>query len=56
MNRIWHDTHPMPNKATLEERVAWHVEHARECGCRAIPASVLAELERRGLQPPPRKS
>lgn len=55
MNAAWHDAHPMPKNPTLEQRVAWHLEHARECGCRAIPATVLAELARRGIEPPPRR-
>lgn len=50
MNRAWHEAHPMPKKATLDERVAWHVEHARECACREIPASIKAELARRGIE------
>jgi len=40
----------MPRHATLDERVAWHVEHARECACREIPASIKAELARRGIE------
>ncbi|MBB3929999.1 hypothetical protein GGR25_001038 [Kaistia hirudinis] len=44
----------MPPKASLNERIAWHLEHARACGCREIPASILAELERRGITPPMR--
>ena len=55
MNRGWHDAHPMPAKATLAQRVDWHVEHARECGCREMPESVRRELERRGEMAPERK-
>lgn len=55
MNREWHAANPMPPKASLDERVAWHIEHARRCGCREIPASILAELERRGITPPTRE-
>jgi hypothetical protein len=46
INRSWHEEHPMPKNPTLEQRVAWHVEHARECGCRKMPNSVVQELER----------
>ena len=35
MNARWHDAHPMPPRATLDQRVAWHVAHAKACGCRA---------------------
>ncbi len=52
----WHRAHPMPPHATLDQRVAWHLEHQRHCGCRKIPASVERELARRrrgglGTQP-----
>ncbi|MGH7696674.1 MAG: hypothetical protein ACRENH_16925 [Gemmatimonadaceae bacterium] len=38
----------MPQRATLDQRVKWHVAHAKACGCRAIPKTVLLELKRRG--------
>lgn len=47
INAKWHAAHPMPENATLDQRVAWHVEHAKTCGCRPMPKSVIAELERR---------
>ncbi|MBU8538550.1 hypothetical protein [Falsiroseomonas tokyonensis] len=55
MNRDWHAAHPMPEKATLDQRVAWHLEHAEACGCRDLPASLRAELARRGQAIPARK-
>jgi hypothetical protein len=51
MNARWHDAHPMPPGATLDQRVTWHVAHARACGCRPMPATVVAELQRRGATP-----
>ncbi len=47
MNADWHRDHVLGSHATMDERVEWHIEHARECGCRPIPASVNAEIERR---------
>ena len=47
MNTQRHDEHVLGEGAPLDARVAWHVEHSTVCGCRAIPASVVAELERR---------
>lgn len=44
MNREWHAAHPMPVRATFEQRVAWHREHAAECGCRRPPARIAAIL------------
>jgi hypothetical protein len=34
----------MPKNATLEERLAWHREHTRECGCRKPPPDIAALL------------
>ena len=47
LNAEWHLAHRMPPKATLEQRLAWHLEHAQHCGCREMPASIRAELARR---------
>ena len=40
INQDWHRDQVMPREANLDERVAWHIEHARECGCREIPAKI----------------
>ena len=49
INAEWHELHPMPKKPTLDQRVAWHLEHQKHCECRRdLPASIRAELERRG--------
>jgi hypothetical protein len=45
--RTWHEKHRMPAKATMEQRIAWHEEHAQVCGCREVPLSVQAEIEKR---------
>lgn len=52
MNGSWHQLHKMPAKATLEQRLRWHLEHAERCGCRAVPGSVLEEMRKRGISPP----
>jgi hypothetical protein len=53
LNRAWHEKHPMPPKATLEVRAAWHQEHAEQCGCRGIPRTVAEFLEGKGAAPAP---
>jgi len=36
---------------TLDQRVEWHLEHEKQCGCREdVPRTVRAELERRAAQ------
>ena len=54
MNKRWHQKHLMPKGATVAQRIAWHVEHQKVCGCRPIPASLRAQMEsalRRAAQP-----
>lgn len=54
LNAEWHRQHVLGSHAPLEARVAWHLEHARHCACREVPASMLAEFERRGIALPER--
>ncbi len=44
LNAQWHQAHPMPPKATLDQRIAWHVEHQENCSCRPVPAKLQAEI------------
>jgi hypothetical protein len=46
VNKAWHEAHRMPKRASRAERLAWHVEHAVRCGCRAVPESLRAEAKR----------
>jgi hypothetical protein len=55
INATWHKQHPMPMGSTLSQRVQWHVAHAKACGCRAIPPTVLKELRRIGRKLPTRR-
>ncbi len=47
MNADWHRAHVLGRGASWEDRVLWHEEHARECGCRRPPDDIQAELDRR---------
>ena len=42
LNAAWHRRNRMPRNASLYQRVVWHLAHARACGCRPIPQSVLS--------------
>lgn len=53
INAAWHTKHPMPPKATFEQRVRWHLAHAKHCACRAIPRKLLEQMKGRGLPVPP---
>ncbi len=40
----------------MDQRIAWHLRHAAECGCRDIPPTVRREMDARGLTVPTRRS
>lgn len=44
VNKKWHEANRMPGGATSKQRVKWHLEHTRECGCRSIPQAILGEI------------
>jgi uncharacterized protein YdhG (YjbR/CyaY superfamily) len=41
VNAAWHRRNRMPQGVTQYRRAVWHLAHARACGCRPIPKSVL---------------
>jgi len=45
-NKEWHEKHRMPKNATLAQRMAWHLEHAKNCSCRPIPDKLKQEMIR----------
>ncbi len=44
LNKEWHLKHRMPANATIEQRIAWHVEHQKNCSCRPIPKKLLEKI------------
>jgi hypothetical protein len=54
INADWHRAHPMPKSPTIDQSIAWAIEHASACGCREIPPRLRAEMMARGIVPPPR--
>lgn len=47
LNAKWHKENPMPKKITLKEKIQWHADHNRECGCREIPPKIKEEMTKR---------
>jgi hypothetical protein len=47
MNAAWHRKHPMPQRPSREQRIRWHIAHAKACSCREMPPSILMELRKR---------
>ena len=46
-NKQWHAEHRLGKGAGLDDRIQWHLEHDKVCGCRPIPDAILKEIERR---------
>ena len=46
LNKEWHLVHPMPKNPTQQQRIEWHLEHAKNCGCREIPAKLKEEMKK----------
>jgi hypothetical protein len=50
INASWHLKNKMPKNPNLDQRVKWHVEHARNCDCRKLDGKILEEINRRGIK------
>ena len=51
MNVSWHANHPMPQRPSDAQRLAWHLAHQKHCGCRPIPARLLGQMQQSGSTP-----
>ncbi len=49
INAVWHRSHPMPKNPSLDQRIEWHVAHAKACGCREITGRLRDEMIARGI-------
>jgi hypothetical protein len=49
-SKKWHDKNRMPKNPTIEQRIKWHLEHEKHCGCRLIPKDLVKEMKKRGLR------
>ena len=49
INKIWHENNRMPKNATDEQKVRWHIAHAKNCDCRPPSAKMLAEMKKMGF-------
>lgn len=47
INAAWHEKNKMVGRPTLDQRVTWHLEHARHCSCRPLEGEILAEIKKR---------
>lgn len=49
LNKEWHLAHRMPKNLTFEQRVKWHLQHQKHCGCRKIPGALEQEMKKREI-------
>ena len=47
INNEWHVTHQMPNDPTADQRIKWHIGHARNCSCRSLDGEIREEIKRK---------
>jgi hypothetical protein len=52
INKEWHEINKMPQNASDEQRIAWHLEHSRNCSCRSIPSGVIKLMKKNGIEIP----
>ena len=50
INREWHEQNRMPKNAKLDQRIEWHIAHAKNCSCREIPEKLKEEVKKRKIQ------
>jgi hypothetical protein len=49
MNKEWHLKNRMPKNPTLSQRIRWHTEHKKHCGCRPIPDRLLKLMKKKPI-------
>jgi hypothetical protein len=47
INTAWHSRNRLPEDPTLDQKIKWHIEHARHCSCRSFDPEILEELKKR---------
>lgn len=52
INKAWHEQNRMPKNASDDQRIAWHMEHVKNCKCMPIPKGVLELMKARNIEVP----
>ena len=50
INASWHLKNKMPKNASLDQRIEWHLAHAKNCSCRPLGGKILEEIKKRGIK------
>lgn len=53
LNKEWHHQNQMPKNPDFEQRLAWHLDHLNNCGCRKdLPLKLKEEMAKRHISIP----
>jgi hypothetical protein len=56
INAAWHKQHPMPENLSIQQRIDWHLEHSKNCGCLTdIPEKLKVEMKKLKIKIPAHK-
>jgi len=50
LNKEWHEGNKMPENATFEEKVKWHLAHQENCKCAPIPKKLAEQMKEKGIK------
>lgn len=50
LNAEWHLKNKMPKIPTLDQRIAWHLEHIKHCRCRGLSPKLIEEIKKRKIK------
>ena len=50
INKEWHLAHKMPKNPTMDQRIAWNLEHQKNCSCRKTGGKLAEEMVRWGIK------
>jgi hypothetical protein len=48
-NDEWHSKNSLPQNSSIDQRVQWHMDHARNCSCPSFDEDILEEIKKRYL-------
>ena len=46
MSKKWHQQNKIPKNSSLNQRIKWHLEHAKKCSSRPIPEKLKKEIKK----------
>lgn len=45
IDEAWHAKNKMPKNPTIQQRVAWHIDHSKHCKCQEIPPKIKVLID-----------